>query len=100
MLKQVNPGPGTYRTDTDVVLKAADQVDSTKSVQDRPPRFSFSRGVRTGVSKNTKLSTLQPSYLNVPVGKSNVMKVTPGPGQYNQYTYFGGASGPTRTTYF
>jgi hypothetical protein len=98
--KYDNPGPGKYRTDTDHPLKKKDEFDVKKTIVERSPMFSLGKDAKESLLPKIKLSTLKPSYLNVPDTRSNVMKPTPGPGQYTQYTFFGGASGPTRKTYF
>lgn len=97
--RQVNPGPGSYRTDSDT--PSQDYVDVNKTIRERPPLFSLGKSFNETLLTKVKLSTLKPSNLNVPATvKSNVMMPTPGPGQYSQYTFFGGSSGGSRKTYF
>ena len=99
--RQVNPGPGSYRTDSDTPTKTGDYLDVNKTVRERPPLFSVGKSFNETILSRVKLSTLKPSNLNVPATvKSNIMMPTPGPGQYSQYTYFGGSSGGSRKTYF
>lgn len=103
VLKQRNPGPGRYRTDQELVdLKQSgkDSVDVNYTVKESVPKFSVPKLAKETVLAQTKLSILKPSYLNVPVGKSTEVRVTPGPGQYTQYTYFGAASGGSRKKFF
>jgi len=45
------------------------------------------------------LNSLKPSFQQVPAG-ANSVKVTPGPGEYEQRTTFGAASGGSRQHYF
>ena len=94
MSKQVNPGPGTYRTDTDLPSDDKDQYDVRASVHDRSPIVSIGKEAKEVILNKVKLSILKPSYLNVPVASSSAMKTTPGPGQYTQYSSFGEAHKP------
>jgi hypothetical protein len=103
VLKQRNPGPGRYRTDQELVdpgTGGKDAVDVNRTVKESMPRFSVPKLAKETTLAKTKLSILKPSYLNVSVGKSTDVQVTPGPGQYSQYTYFGAASGASRKPYF
>ena len=102
VLKQRNPGPGRYRTDCELVLPSAakDTLDVNRTVKEAVPKYSVPRLMRETTLSHTKLSILKPSFLNVPVGKATAVRGTPGPGQYTQYTFFGGPSGGSRKPYF
>ncbi len=101
--KQQTPGPGHYKTPTGITGEEWDKsefVDTTHSVYGSSPSWTQSKCKREVLLKKERLSPVKPSYMAVRVGKGNQLKASPGPGQYTQYTMFGGASGPTRKEYF
>ena len=102
VLDKFTPGPGHYRTQTDKRRSRSTQsdVNITKTTKEAAPRWTQSKTEREVVLPRLKKSSLKPSYISIPVGKSTDVKFTPGPGEYTQLTYFGGASGPSRKPYF
>ncbi|KAF4753139.1 hypothetical protein FOZ62_025062 [Perkinsus olseni] len=103
------PGPGRYRTPQEFDLgmdarrRIGDSKDMTqisRNILSLAPDFRFGTQKQETVLRKLKLGALKASYLNIHTGKSTDMKVTPGPGQYTQYTSFGAASGGSRRHYF
>lgn len=116
-----NPGPGHYKKNTDMplnktsgtdwLLTTEGQVDAknqrdefnvNNTCKERAPRYTTlgRKEVREVSFDRVRLGCLKPSYMNVCSGKSNVVKVTPGPGHYTQPTSFGAASGGSRKHFF
>jgi len=122
--KNRNPGPGHYKTDSELPssstlsgfdwLRTAegkkdkdnwrDEVNVQNTKKERTPKYTtLGRKELREVSLvgKPRLSCLKPSYMNVPIGqKSTDVRETPGPGHYQQQTTFGAASGGHRTHYF
>jgi len=120
--KNRNPGPGHYKTDTELPLNkmsgpdylrtAEGQVDEknprdefncNNTRKERAPKYSTLRRkeLREASLPKLRLSCAKPSYLNTCCGpKSTDMMVTPGPGSYSQLTSFGAASGGHRKHFF
>jgi hypothetical protein len=106
IVKQRNPGPGRYRTDTDFPISKSDDVNVGKITNEKITKFlSFQKYENDRCATRTKMSTLKPSNLVIPItgdntGDDKTLQFTVGPGAYNQYTYFGAPSGPSRKPYF
>jgi len=103
------PGPGTYKSEREFMTSkekdSPDEVDTNLTTQEAAPDFSFGREVKqtTFRIRNHEFQDMAKTSYKFMRNHGSYPKAdetfTPGPGTYNQFTSFGGASGGSRKHY-